>query len=135
MPECASELVTATVSRPMRGTHPSRVLPSKFEWMPEVSGGSLHPAAGTTLTLTKDFATATSYDENGDYQLIPEHLETTLTVPPSGHYVWHVNPSTRPVPLLAGKTEAYTLSCPGESRKVVVAIGARSTQNLTCGAD
>lgn len=27
---------------------------------------------------------------------IPDKLETTLTVPPSGRFEWHVNPSTRP---------------------------------------
>ncbi|MCW2992175.1 MAG: cpt [Solirubrobacterales bacterium] len=88
--------------------------------------------AGATLTLTKDFTTATSYDASGRFQEIPEHLETTLTVPASGHYVWHVNPSTRPVPLIAHRTEAWTLSCGTESRQVVVAIGQRVTQDLAC---
>jgi hypothetical protein len=50
-PECASEFVTTTVSRPMRGPHPSWVLLSTLEWLPDVSGGSLHPTAGTTRTL------------------------------------------------------------------------------------
>ena len=35
-----------------------------------------------------------------------------------GHYVWHVDPSSRPVALMAGRTEAWTLSCGTESRQV-----------------
>ncbi|MFL5846805.1 MAG: M14 family zinc carboxypeptidase [Solirubrobacteraceae bacterium] len=88
--------------------------------------------AGATLTLTKDFTTATSYDADGKFQQLPEHLQSSLTVPASGHYVWHVNPSTRPVPLIAGETEAWTLSCGGEQHAVVVAIGGRATQDLDC---
>jgi hypothetical protein len=88
--------------------------------------------AGAVLKLTKDFTTATSFDADGKFQQIPEHLETTLTVPAGGHYVWHVNPSTRPVPLIAKRTEAWTLSCGGETHQVVVAIGQWATQDLTC---
>ena len=94
--------------------------------------------AGATLTLDKTFTTSTSnvMDGNGvegNPIDIPEHLTSSLTVPPSGHYVWHVNPSTRPVKLLAGETEAWTLSCGPESRQVVVGMGETVTQDLTCG--
>lgn len=89
--------------------------------------------AGATLKLTKDFTTATSYGADGKtFQEIPEHLETTLTVPADGRFVWHVGPSSRPVALIAGKTEAWTLSCGGQSTQVVVAMGGRATQDLTC---
>jgi hypothetical protein len=104
--------------------------------------------AGRTLRLHKDFQTTTSYvlthpdqanETQGPAQLIPEHLESTLTVPASGSYVWHVNPSTRPLVLLAGGTEAWTLTCEDgagtvlETRQVVVAIGQQVTENLGCG--
>lgn len=88
--------------------------------------------AGETLTLTKDFTTATSFDKNGKFQEIPEHLETTLTVPESGHYVWHVNPSSRPVALIARKTESYTLTCGAQRREITVEMGERATADLTC---
>ena len=96
-----------------------------------------HARPGAVLKLTKDFDTSTSFvlpasGPAGAAQLIPEHLETTLTVPADGHYVWDVNPSTRPVELLAGRTEAWTLSCGAESHQVVVAIGRTATQDLAC---
>ena len=53
-------------------------------------------------------------------------------MPPSGHYVWAVDPSTRPVVALAHGTEAWTLSCGGESHDLVVDMGRTVTQNLTC---
>ena len=90
--------------------------------------------AGRTLRLTKDFQTTTSYVEgsaDGAAILIPEHLESALTVPAGGRYTWHVNPSTRPLELLAGRTEAWTLSCLAadgsvqQTRQVTVGIGRR----------
>jgi hypothetical protein len=99
--------------------------------------------AGRTLRLSKDFQITTSYVEgsaDGAAILIPEHLESTLRVPASGRYEWHVNPSTRPLELLAGRTEAWTLDCLGpgdavlESRQVVGAIGLSATADLRCGA-
>ena len=38
-------------------------------------------------------------------------LDTTLTVPASGRFEWHVGPSTRPFERKAGRTEAWTLTC------------------------
>jgi hypothetical protein len=131
-----------TVDGPMgqaAGREPSKGLQESFLLAGEAAvNTALHSViegdapAGATLTLTKDFTTATSYDAQGKFQQIPEHLESTLTVPASGHYVWHVNPSTRPVPLLAKQTEAWTLTCGTESHQVVVTIGQRATQNLAC---
>lgn len=100
--------------------------------------------AGRVLRLTKDFKTSTSNVESdaggspGPPILIPEHLESTLTVPASGSYSWAVNPSTRPLPLLAGRTEAWTLTCEDaagrvyDTRQVTVAIGETSKQDFTC---
>jgi hypothetical protein len=44
---------------------------------------------------------------------IPDHLETTMTVPSSGTFTWHVNPSTRPFkrhPQVAGGGETVLSS-------------------------
>ncbi|HVL95924.1 MAG TPA: M14 family zinc carboxypeptidase [Solirubrobacteraceae bacterium] len=104
--------------------------------------------AGRVLRLTKDFQTPTSYvltgegtpsEAEGDPILIPEHFETTLTVPASGRYEWHVNPSTRPLVLLAGGTEAWTLTCEDasgrvlETQQVVVGMAERGVRDLPCG--
>jgi zinc carboxypeptidase len=58
--------------------------------------------AGATLRLTKQFKTETSPrpDPNGgeDKPLtVDDKLESTLKVGSDGKYVWHVNPSTRPL--------------------------------------
>jgi hypothetical protein len=47
--------------------------------------------AGATLRLKKTFATPTWEGSFNDT------LETTMVVGPNGQYVWHVNPSTRPL--------------------------------------
>jgi hypothetical protein len=62
--------------------------------------GSAPP--GAVLTLYKRFKTPTSpvldgSGEEGEVILLPEKLETSLKVGRSGRYVWHVNPSTRPL--------------------------------------
>jgi hypothetical protein len=63
-------------------------------------------------------------------------LDTTMTVPASGRFVWDVNPSTRP--LSPARSEAWSLSCespPGrvlESRQIVVDRGEEVTPNLAC---
>jgi Zinc carboxypeptidase len=73
-------------------------------------------APGNVLRLRKDFITETgavcAYAQGylnssgggtpadciapGEKQQIPDFLETTMTVPASGAFTWHVNPSTRP---------------------------------------
>ncbi len=102
--------------------------------------------AGRTLRLTKDFQTTTSNVETftdvepqiGDPILIPEHLETTLKVPATGRFNWHVNPSTRPLEILAGRTEAWTLTCEDsagnvlDTRSVTVGLGQIAVANLAC---
>ena len=97
--------------------------------------------AGRTLRLRKDFSTTTSYVEgsaDGAALLLPEHLESTLTVGTDGHYRWHVNPSTRPLELLAGRTEAWTLECLAadgallQTRQVEVKMGETAAADLAC---
>ncbi len=98
---------------------------------------------GRTLTLSKSFESSTAYvltgtDSGAAAQgvagQLPEHLSSTLTVPASGVYVWHVNPSTRPLEQLAGRTEAWMLECGPTRRRVIVGLGGARTEDLACGA-
>ncbi len=57
---------------------------------------------GAVLTLKKKFMTPTSpvidgEGNEGKVILFKDKLKTKLDVPKSGHYDWHVNPSTRPL--------------------------------------
>jgi murein tripeptide amidase MpaA len=97
---------------------------------------------GAILRLRKSFQTATSAicappygggssdcPTTGPAQLLADGLDTRLTVPASGRFEWHVNPSTRPFERKLGRTEAWTLSCetPGGTvlsvRDLVAGIG------------
>jgi hypothetical protein len=49
--------------------------------------------AGAILRLTKTFETPTSQEG----QTVTDHLNTTIQVPSTGIFEWHVNPSTRPL--------------------------------------
>jgi len=58
--------------------------------------------AGAVLRLKKNFKTKTSpvidvEGETGDPILFDDTLDTTIEVPASGRYEWHINPSTRPI--------------------------------------
>src|SRR5205085_12559527 len=73
--------------------------------------------------------------------LLDDHVDTTLTVPTEGRFVWNVGPSTRPFERRAGRTEAWTLTCETpdgqvlERRDVVVWRGQTATVDLACGTD
>ena len=60
-----------------------------------VIDGALPP--GTTLRLKKSFQTATFPQSDGEPILFDDTLETTMQVPASGRFEWHINQSTRPV--------------------------------------
>jgi murein tripeptide amidase MpaA len=91
--------------------------------------------AGAVLRLKKQFDSATW---NGS--TFPDTLETTLTVPSSGTYRWHVNPSTRPIAQQQGKTEQWTLTCERpdgtvlQTEQVTVARGGTATVDLSACA-
>ena len=57
--------------------------------------------AGATLRIEKSFATTTSPVESatgtGPARTFEDRLVSTMTVPSSGRYEWHTNPSTRPI--------------------------------------
>ena len=70
--------------------------------------------------------------------LFDDKLETSMTVPASGRFEYHVNPSTRPFVGREGKTESYKLTCLDgdkvvDSADVVVPRGGRLTADLPCG--
>ncbi len=66
--------------------------------------------AGRVLRLKKVETLKTTIVPEGDTDvLFDETLDTVLTVPASGAYEWHVNPSTRP--LLERRSEAFTFTC------------------------
>ena len=85
---------------------------------------------GATLRLVKSFSTATSVQN----LFVEDRLDLPLTVPASGRFEWHVNPSTRP---LASGKEAYVLRCEVAgrvvaSREVVVDRGQRVDAGDAC---
>ena len=109
--------------------------------------------AGRVLRLHKDFTTATSpvcpnaiTAGPGTCTLlleplqIDDHLDTTMTVPASGRFVWNVGPSTGPWDRRAGRTDAWTLTCETpdgqvlDRRSVVVGRGETATVALGCGS-
>ncbi|MCW3010901.1 MAG: hypothetical protein JWO90_1305 [Solirubrobacterales bacterium] len=94
--------------------------------------------AGRVLRLKKT-TDLKSYATTGQTPTIyPETLDTVLTVPASGSYEWHVNPSTRP--LLPARSEAFTFTCETpegtvlETQTLVADRGERLTRNFTCDA-
>jgi murein tripeptide amidase MpaA len=101
--------------------------------------------AGATLRLRKTFSTPTSQGA-----ALPETLESTLEVGPSGAYEWHVNPSSRP-DVREGrkrkpKPETWTMTCEldgavagrvsvavDRGRRVPVTFAGDCTPTARCG--
>jgi murein tripeptide amidase MpaA len=97
--------------------------------------------AGRTLRIKRDFVTSTSARPNDNgvqnpVQHLPEHRESTITVPLSGQFVWHVAPSTRP---FESEPVPWTLTCEDssgnvlEQRDVYTARAQQLTIDLGCG--
>jgi hypothetical protein len=84
---------------------------------------------GHTLRVRKDFTTDTARrcpdagvctDANRLAPLqVPDFIDTTLSVPASGRFEWHVGPSTRPYVAAAGRVERWTMTCEAPSGAVV----------------
>lgn len=73
--------------------------------------------AGATLKISKSFRTPTWTSS------IRDRLTSSMRVPASGRYLWHVNPSTRPTVAAAGRTEYWTLTCSrGGERRMTVKV-------------
>jgi hypothetical protein len=83
---------------------------------------------GATLKISKDFNLFTApvvTDDTGNTTTppiaVPTHLESSLTVPASGHFTWDVNPSIRATPAFRADgevrgpngflNESYTVTC------------------------
>ena len=82
---------------------------------------------GIELTISKRFELDTSaIDGDGPVTSLPHELQSTMTVPASGRFTWHVNPSLRPSQYASAHlNESWTISCgPGNS-------GAERTVEVT----
>jgi hypothetical protein len=99
--------------------------------------------AGAVLRLTKEFKTATTTGSP-----IDDRLVSTLVVPGSGNYTWHVNPSTRPeviehrVRILAGEptreettTKAAVVWTPGDHVDIPFAMPETNVGALKVNLD
>ena len=73
--------------------------------------------AGATLTLTKSYtldssSTVWTTGQPAEVRAFPNALKLTMTVPSSGRFEWHVNPSLRPSQYTDQFVdESYTLAC------------------------
>jgi hypothetical protein len=104
--------------------------------------------AGRTLRVRKDFKTASARvcPETGgcdDATRLPEmqvddFIDTTMVVPASGRFEWHVGPSTRPWVGAAGGTESWVMTCEDGGgavlarREIVVRRGEKLTFANAC---
>jgi len=81
----------------------------------------------TRLTISKRFTLDTSaVDETGPVISIPHKLRTTMTVPASGRFTWHVNPSLRPSQYASAHLdESWTITCGHGARRAVKVTVAR----------
>jgi hypothetical protein len=85
--------------------------------------------AGATLRLKKTFRTPTW---EGSYA---DGVESTMTVPSTGRFTWHVNPSTRPV--VMSKTYSRIAEAPYESETITgtpATVGSSSEHTVTLAA-
>lgn len=115
-----------------------------FEALKATADPALHSVVtgvagpGRRLRLAKSFESFTAAGAG-----FPDRLESTMTVPSSGRFEWHVNPSTRPYRRRAraigpATTESWTLTCEEPSgavvgrRTVTVDRGARVDVGRLC---
>lgn len=97
--------------------------------------------AGRVLRLRRSVLMPTSYvltgtdgpaPVRGEARHLRERLGSSLTVPASGRFTWHVTPSTHPLAVLAGRRERWTLSCGTERRRLALGLGEVRTLRLRC---
>ena len=99
--------------------------------------------AGATLTLTKSYtldssSTVWTTGQPAEVRAFPNGIKPTMTVPASGRYEWHVNPSLRPSQYTDQFVdESYTLACTApdgtvlETTTVKIARGALVNRSLS----
>ena len=113
-----------------------------------VLDGAARP--GWTLRVRKDFTTdsAKRCPDTGACNdgtrlpelKLPDFIDTTVTVPESGRFEWHVAPSTRPWVGAAGGTESWVMTCEAPDgtvvsrRDIVVRRADRLTFTDACDA-
>ena len=107
------------------------------EWTANPAGHGLltgRAPGGSVLRLARDMTSVTQ--EGPD---VTEHLESTMVVPASGQFEWHVNPSTSPFDSKSGGRANWTLTCESpdgavrSTQSLFVARGESVTLDLPCG--
>ncbi|MDQ4125664.1 MAG: hypothetical protein M3134_08705, partial [Actinomycetota bacterium] len=93
--------------------------------------------AGRTLRIQRDFVTVTSSRPNDNnvqnpVQRLPEHRESTLTVPRNGEFEWHVAPSTRP---FEREPVPWQISCEDDAGNVLERGEVFVARNQTLSLD
>jgi carboxypeptidase T len=98
--------------------------------------------AGATLTLSKAYTLASSNTvwttgQPAEIRVFPNTIDTSITVPSTGKFEWHVNPSLRPSQTSSAHIdESYVLTCtaPGgtvlETTTVKIARGELVNRSL-----
>jgi carboxypeptidase T len=99
---------------------------------------------GTRLRLRRDFRTETlcrggaplcGGDATAAILELDDYVETTMKVPASGRFTWHVGPSTRPWVAKDGGSEAWTFECLRADGTVLaqraVTVGRGQTATIT----
>ena len=101
--------------------------------------------AGSVIRLRKAFDTYSSKTKVDDGEgsitgVVKDKLNTTMTIPASGTFEYHANPSTRPITIKdEGPAEAWELSCEAPDgtvlgrSSVVVDRGRRKSVGNACG--
>lgn len=99
--------------------------------------------AGARLRLRRRVGYPTSYvvtgtdgasPRQGSSRTLTQRYTAALTVPASGRFRWHVNPSQRPLAILAGRREAWTLKCGSQRRRIVLRRAQVKRVALRCRA-
>jgi hypothetical protein len=78
-----------------------------------ISGRVVGPGGrpvGARLFLTKRFRTPLGHGNPTGQRFVVEKLATAMRARRGDGFVWHVNPSTRPIVLSRGRRESYTLT-------------------------
>jgi hypothetical protein len=96
--------------------------------------------AGAVLRLQKSFQTPTSRrNADGSFQTFTDQLNTSMVVPSSGIFEWHINPSTRPLVAqsrgrTAGGPPSPTVTFTGGTTGAIPCANA-DTEDPTCFND